>query len=448
MSQGIERQNKADWRSRSAWVQGALSTLAARAPPDPHSNDRQTRAAEPDRLGAAREGLRAAPRRLAGLAGEQLIEAVVRIEDCYGEFPELEIEVPRRALVDELRSSLDSVDAEAAVPLLMACAALDSSPSSASVAPLLDTMARAGQGDAIAGVVAILARRRTFSADEIAPAVAELCRQGRLPAALALTAAASGHRDGDPGAAAVALGAGLKRILFAGGDAPVDPSGLARIVLSARNRVQRSPRPPAKSSPGRQLLAPPLLELAERVAAKLPRRAVSLAPIATTTAPWRTGRLGFAEFAAQWPEICGVQIEWLPVMKVGRAGERRHAGICAKPGQTGHLLYGPYVKLGAGDYRVRVRWSAGRPARTVPRFQPVATIEAVSRYGKTYLAQRQLRVEDTLSPEHEILFHIAGRPPPSFPIEVRVWTSGAVPLTVSSITVERIAAPPRIAGTR
>ncbi len=392
--------------------------------------------------------MRAAPRRLAGLAGEPLIEAVARIENSYGEFPELEIEVPRRALVEELRSSLDSVAGQAAVALLMACTALDSSPPSASVAALLDTMARAGQGDQIAGVVAILARRRAFTCDEIAPAVEELCRQGRLPAALALTSAASGPVDVDPGAAAVALGAGLKRILFAGGDAPVDPAGLARIVLSARNRLQRSTRPPAKSSPGPQPLAPQLLELAEQVAAKLPRRTLSPPPAATTTAPWRTGRLGFAEFAAQWPEICGVEIEWLPVMKVGRAGERRHAGICAKPGQTGHLLYGPYVKLGAGNYRVRVRWSAGRPARTVPRFQPVATIEAVSRYGKTYLAQRQLRVEDTLSPEHEILFHIIGRPPPAFPIEVRVWTSGAVPLTVSSITVERIAAAPSIARAR
>jgi hypothetical protein len=140
-------------------------------------------------------------------------------------------------------------------------------------------------------------------------------------------------------------------------------------------------------------------------------------------------------------------VEWLPVMKVGPAGERNHAGVCARPGQTGHLVYGPYVKLGAGDYRVRVRWSAGQPLRTFPRFQPVATIEAVSRHGKTYLAQRQLRVEDYVGPEHELLFHIAGRSSPALPIEVRVWTSGAVPLTLSSITVERIAAPAKTAMT-
>jgi hypothetical protein len=447
MSQGMERQTKADWRSRSAWVRGALSTLAERASPDLRSHTAQNRAPNPDRLAAASEWLREAPRRLAGLAGGQLIDAVARIEDSYGQFPELEIDIPRRALVDELRSSLESEGGEAAVPLLMACAALDSL---APVGDLLDSMARAGQGEAIAGIVAILARRRAFTYEEIAPAVEELCRQGRLPGALAVTAAASGDGDGDPGA--VALGAGLNRVLFAGGGAAGDPTGLARMVLSARNRVQRSTRPPARSNPGPQLLAPQLLapgllELAERVAAKLPWRQVSASSVATTSAPWRTGRLGFAEFAAQWPEICGVEIEWLPAMKVGRAGERRHAGICAKPGQSGHLVFGPYVKLGPGDYRVRVRWSAGRPTRNIPRGQPVATIEAVSRCGKTYLAQRQLRVEDYLHPEHELLFHIIAKPPPAFPIEVRVWTSGAVPLTVSSITVERIAAPSRIAGT-
>jgi hypothetical protein len=147
------------------------------------------------------------------------------------------------------------------------------------------------------------------------------------------------------------------------------------------------------------------------------------------------------------PGTSAALVEWLPVMKVGPAGERNHAGVCAKPGQPGHLVYGPYVKLGAGDYRVRVRWSAGQPSRTFPRFQRVATIEAVSRHGKTYLAQRQLRVEDYVRPEHELLFHVPGRSSPALPVEVRVWTSGAVPLALSSITVERIAAPAKPAMT-
>ena len=437
----MEGQDKAEWRSSKAWSGGASSILA-----EP-SRSRYAPAEEPDRLARASEWLHAAPRRLAGLAGEQLLNEVARIDDAYDQFPELEIDFPRRTLVNELQSTAVCVAGQGALPLLMACAALDPSPSSALVAALFEGMARAGQGEATGGVAAILARRRAVTSDEVAPAVAELCRQGRVPAALALTAAASGGDDGDPGAAAAPLDAGLKRLLFSGGDAATDPSGLARTILSARDRVRRSIRPQAKGSPGQPRLAPRLLELAERVAGKLPRHPVSPPSVAATAVPWRTGRLGFAEFAAQWPEIRGVAIEWLPAMRVGHAGERRHAGICAKPGQTGHLVYGPYVKLGAGDYRVRIRWDAGRPVRHVPRGQPVATIEAVSRYGKTYLAQRQLRAEDCLKPEHEVMFHIIGRRPPAFPVEVRVWTSGAVSLTVSSITVERIAAPAGLAAT-
>jgi len=172
-----------------------------------------------------------------------------------------------------------------------------------------------------------------------------------------------------------------------------------------------------------------------------PAAAASVATlIATQTADHRLLALAerLAEVVVPGPLTCGDEVEWLPVMRVGHAGERNHAGVCAKPGHTGHLVYGPYARLGAGDYRVRVCWSAGRPLRTVQRDQPIATIEAVSRYGKTYLAQRELLVEDYDRPEHDLLFHVGGRPSPTASVEVRVWTSGIVPLTVSSIAVELV----------
>ena len=96
---------------------------------------------------------------------------------------------------------------------------------------------------------------------------------------------------------------------------------------------------------------------------------------------------------------------------------------------------------------VRINWSAGRPLRAVPRDQLVATIEAVTGDGKTYLAQRELWADDYARPVHELSFDLGERAPSTSPIEVRVWTSGAVPLTLSSITVERIAAPARLAST-
>jgi hypothetical protein len=398
-----------------------------------------TTAAEPDSLAAAAEWLRAAPRRVANLAGEELIEAVARIDDAYDQYPELESAIPRQALADELRAAIGQSGGEAALPAQMACVALDPVPAAQSVTALLDALVRAGHGATSAQIVAILARRRAIASDEIVSAVTELCRQGQLSAALAMAAEASGGGE----LAVTVLRAGLQRLLCAGDDTTTDPSWLARTTLSARQRVRRSLRPAMwRGAPGSSAR---LLELAERVAAKLPRQPLSLPRIAAT--PRRTGRLGFAEFAAQWPEICDVAIEWLPSMRVGPAGEPRPAGIVAGAGHAGHLVYGPYVELGAGDYRVRVVWSAGRPTRQVPRGQPVAAIEVVSRHGKTYLAQHRLGAQDCVRSEHEVLFHIVGRPPPAFPVEVRVWTSGAVPLILSSITVERIAAPARLATT-
>jgi hypothetical protein len=134
-------------------------------------------------------------------------------------------------------------------------------------------------------------------------------------------------------------------------------------------------------------------------------------------------------------------------MQVGSAGERCEAGVCAKPGQIGYLVYGPYVKLGAGDYRIRVRWSAGPSPRIFRRFRPVAAIEAVAGYGDTFLAQRKFRVEDYVHPEHELFFRIAGMLASAVPIEVRVWSSGAVRLTLSSVSVERITALAELATT-
>jgi glycosyltransferase involved in cell wall biosynthesis len=196
-----------------------------------------------------------------------------------------------------------------------------------------------------------------------------------------------------------------------------DRSRLANLILSARSRLQLVLRRQPGGDDKAQLLA-----LAERAAAVL-RRAV---PTAASIAAPRTSWLG------------GAEIEWLPAMKIGGAGERSGAGVSAKPGDTGYLVYGPYASLHAGDYRVRVSWSAGPPPQTVPCDQPVATIEAVSSGGGTYLAQRELSVEDCDRPTHDLLFCVDETPAPASPIEVRVWTSGIVPLTVSSITVERI----------
>jgi hypothetical protein len=150
--------------------------------------------------------------------------------------------------------------------------------------------------------------------------------------------------------------------------------------------------------------------------------------------------LGLPEPAATADAVPAL-VEWLQLMSVGPAGERERGGVSTTPGLAGHLVYGPYVKLGAGHHRVRVHWSAGQPLRAILRSHLVATIEVVTGDGKTYLAQRELRVGNYAQPVHELLLDLSEGALAASPIEVRVWTGGMVPLTVSSITVERIADP-------
>jgi hypothetical protein len=139
-------------------------------------------------------------------------------------------------------------------------------------------------------------------------------------------------------------------------------------------------------------------------------------------------------------------VEWLPLMSVGPAGERSQAGVSAIRGQAGHLVYGPYVKIAPGHYRVQISWRAERPPRPVPPGQLVAMIEAVTGDGKTYLAQRELYVDNYTRPVYELSFDLGERAASTLPVEIRVWTGGMVPLTISSISIERTAGLRRISA--
>lgn len=213
----------------------------------------------------------------------------------------------------------------------------------------------------------------------------------------------------------------------------VEAARLDAIIRGAwaqRRGVAPAPDPPP---PGEPVPQPPsrepereLVALAERAAAKLREpppppliRAPSLRPIAG-----------------------GGAVEWLPSMQVGPAGKRTAAGIEGAAGQAGHLVYGPYARLLAGDYRVRVRCEVGQPAAPWLPETPVATIEAVSGHGQTYLAQRELTHAAGGSAEHDLEFRIeATATSMRQAVEVRVWTNGLVPLTVASIAIERIGPP-------
>ncbi len=428
MSEDVASRSLPGWWSHSIGLRAAAGALTKRRP----------RAADGDSLLlAAKALLQAAARHLADLRGEALITAVGRIEQAYAQFPELEIEAPRSVLLRALREAAQAAGDDTALPLLMACVALDPTAAGAPVAALFERMVQAGSGDAIAGVIAILASRRALGYEEIAPVLDALFRRQQNSAALGVIVQMLGQAEADVDHPAIELGTALHTILRR--DADVDPAVLAKMILAARKRVDAATRPALP--PHREA---PLLALAERVAAKLPE--LSGTPRqAAAEPPSRSQAPAAGEFAVAVPQTGGTAVEWLPVMQVGPAGERNQAGIRARTGEAGHLTYGPYAKLGAGDYRIRVGWSAGQPRRAALPDEAIATIEAVTRYGKTYLGQRTLRIEDYDQPEHDLPFRVAGTPSPTATVEVRIWTSGIVPLTLNSIAVELmgVSPPPR-----
>jgi len=127
-------------------------------------------------------------------------------------------------------------------------------------------------------------------------------------------------------------------------------------------------------------------------------------------------------------------------MSLGTAGERIDGTVRAKPGEMGHVVYGPYFRLASGDYRVRIRVDGGRSWGWTYRHQVVAKFEAVTEYGEKYLAQHNVKLKDCRQSVHDFNFTTTGLASrlADTPVEVRVWTKGSVPLTLLSVYVERL----------
>lgn len=259
--------------------------------------------------------------------GADFVRIFENVALSYSEFPELELEYPRKKLIAELLSYSKDVADEAAVPLLMFCSALDSSSLSAATL-LLERMARSAPAEAITEIVRILARNHDLTWDAVIPALEQLRRNGQLKGTAALLGEA----------------------------------------MSAIGLSQRS---------------------------------------------------------------------WLPIMSVGSAGERVDGAIRSKCGNRGHVIYGPYLRLPAGEYHVRIRMNIEGLRRPWFRRESVATIEAVTGQGPTILAQRII-YRGSEETNYDFSFVVPDASASS--IEVRVWTTGSAALTIRSVTVDQISA--------
>ena len=375
------------------------------------------------------------------IALSRLIEDFERACHAYEEFPELEVEIPRQKIASRLREADDTLSDALAVPLLTFCVALDPA-GSPLLGDLLERLARAGRENAVVDVVGALAKYRLLTVNDLTPAIELLRMRGRKDAMLAAFSAAFGHLQLTPELGALGFGESLKSLLVDGAEAAeIDPFALAARVLSARQRIERVRLPASmQNAPER------LRSLAARSATRIQSGVLQTPtwPEPPTSVGWPTRRLSIKEFFMQWVPWMhepGTVVEWLPRMSAASVGERVDQLVRAKRGQEGHIVSGPYYRLPPGEYLAKASIDAGRPWKWMIGSQRVAVLEVVSDVGAKFIATRNLKLADFKQPEQSLEFTLtaAAGQKVSGEIEVRIWTAGFVPLTISSITVERLA---------
>ena len=233
---------------------------------------------------------------IAALAGDELISALERLDRTYDQFPELELDRPRRELLKGLQSTAENLPDRAAIPILMYCVAAGQSCSSA-LGSLVEKVIKSDSQQQLPAVLRLLCRRRTFCWRAIEPVVGLLRRQGRAETALQLIAEVLGCIQFAKQADVSEFGEILKQLLEDPRQPGIDSAVLALAAGSARSQLSRS-----SLGRGGQASRDALLATAERL-----RSALSLARLSPhADLAWPSGRLSFHEFLLQWP--CEVEL--------------------------------------------------------------------------------------------------------------------------------------------
>ena len=232
---------------------------------------------------------------IVSLSGGELISALERLDTVYNEFPELELDRPRGAVLQSLRSAAESMPNRVAIPLLMYCAAANPSCSS-SLASLVEKIVKSDYRPSLSAVLRSLCACREFCWHAIEPVVLVLLRQQDrtmvLPLILELLECTKFTNEESASEAADIL-----KPLLSDQDRPgIDSAALARAARSARRRLARSGS--ARNEPGSRAV---LLAMAERLGSTAPARLTPHAELA-----WPSARMSFDEFLLQWP--CEVEL--------------------------------------------------------------------------------------------------------------------------------------------
>jgi len=247
-------------------------------------------------LALARAYVDAVQQSVAARIGGELIDALERLDRAYDEFPELELDQPRRAVLEGLQSIAEDLPARVAIPLLMYCVAAGP-PSSSALTVLVTKIIESDFRPLLWSVLRSLCQVRQFCWTAIEPVLRVLRQQGGPEMGLQLISqvlsCANFAKEGN----ASEFGDVLKGLLCGRQQLEIDSATLARAVGSARRRLSGPPLDPSRPASPDALLA-----TAERLRSTLSPTRLGPHP----DLGWPSGRLSFHEFLLQWP--CEVEL--------------------------------------------------------------------------------------------------------------------------------------------
>jgi hypothetical protein len=233
---------------------------------------------------------------IGALVGCDLISALERLDRAYDQFPELELDRPRRELLEDLRSTAENLPERAAIPILMYCVAAGQ-PCSSALGSLVEKVIKSDFQQLLPPILRLLCRRRTFCWSAIGPVIGLLSQQGRTETARQLIAEVLACIQFAKQADVCEFGEILKQLLADPHQSGIDSAMLARAAGSARSRLSRS-----SFDRGGLAAREALLATAERLGPTLsPARLDPHRDLA-----WSSGRISFNEFLLQWP--CQIEL--------------------------------------------------------------------------------------------------------------------------------------------
>ncbi len=260
------------------------------------TNSRDRVSQSPASLSLARAYIDTLREEIGSLGVQELIEALARLTRAYQEFPELEMDRPRRDLSEKLRSVVKSVPDRAIIPLLTDLVTFDPTYLS-SVTLLAEKIVETGNWQSLSLVLGSLDPSIRFGWHVIEPVITILCQSRSEDIKFPLLAELLERieiSDEDTGAD---FGDVLAHLLSDQHPAGIDRGALAKAAQSAR----RAPSQPALSG-DKQGSRDALLAIAQRLRARpSPQR-----PNPHPDLFWPSGRMSFDEFLMQWP--CEVEL--------------------------------------------------------------------------------------------------------------------------------------------